>query len=121
MKEGTPKEMLPLGGCPMINYAMREAALSGLKHLYIVINKRKLSLRRYLESDKMEIDLQREISADRIPVPRITFIDQPEPFGSGEAIYRAKVMIGEEPFALMTPDFFLFGSSPALRQVMPLY
>jgi UTP--glucose-1-phosphate uridylyltransferase len=54
LTKGEPKEMLPIGGRPMIYYAVLEAALSGLKHLYIVINKRKSSLRRYLESEKME-------------------------------------------------------------------
>ena len=54
LTKGEPKEMLPIGGRPMIYYAVLEAALSGLKHLYIVVNKRKTSLRRYLESEKME-------------------------------------------------------------------
>jgi len=92
----------------MIYYAMREAALSGLEHIYMVVNKQKPSLRTYLESGQFEDQ-------------HITFIDQPVPLGSGEAIYRIKGMIGEEPFALMMPDFLLFGSSPALSQMVPLY
>lgn len=108
MTEARPKEMLPIGGRPMIYYAMREAALSGLQHIYIVLNKKKPSLRSYLESGQFEDHC-------------ITFIDQPVALGSGEAIYRVKEMIGEEPFALIMPDFLLFGSSPALSQMMRIY
>lgn len=121
LAKGQPKEMLSIGGRPMIYYTVHEAALSGLEHLYIVINKRKPSLRRYLESDNLETDLQREESGNRVSIPRITFIDQPAPFGSGDAIYRTKEMIGQEPFALMMPDFLFFGSSLALAQMIPSY
>jgi len=119
--KGRPKEMLPIGAHPMIFYAVREAALAGLEHLYIVINKGKFSLQRYLESDKWEADLQREGKGNRVSIPRITLIDQPAPLGSGDAVYRTKEIIGQEPFALMMPDFLLFGSSPALSQMLPLY
>jgi UTP--glucose-1-phosphate uridylyltransferase len=121
LTRGEPKEMLPILGRPMIYYAVFEAALSGLKHLYIVINKRKSSLRRYLESEKLENDLEGHDKANKITIPRLTLIDQPVPLGSGEAIYRTKEMIGKEPFALMMPDFLLYGSSPALPQMMPLF
>jgi UTP--glucose-1-phosphate uridylyltransferase len=121
MKEGTPKEMLPVGGRPMIYYTVREAALSGLQHIYIVVNKQKPSLRSYLESGQFEDDLLGVEKGNKVFVPHITFIDQPTPLGSGEAIYRIKGMIEEEPFALMMPDFVLFGSSPALSQMMPSY
>ena len=121
LTKGRPKEMLSIGGRPMIYYTVHEAALSGLEHLYIVINKRKPSLRRYLESNTLVTDLQMEGSGNRVSIPRITFIDQPVPLGSGDAIYRTKKMIGQEPFALMMPDFLFFGSSPALTQMIPSY
>jgi UTP--glucose-1-phosphate uridylyltransferase len=121
LARGQPKEMLSIGGRPMIYYTVHEAAVSGLEHLYVVINKRKRSLRRYLESDKLETDLQKEQSEKSVSIPRITFIDQPVPLGSGDAIYRTKEMIGQEPFALMMPDFLFFGSTLALAQMIPSY
>jgi UTP--glucose-1-phosphate uridylyltransferase len=119
--KGRSKEMLPIKGRPMIFYTVQEAALSGMEHLYLVINKGKGSLRRYLESDELQNDLQREGRENRATVPHITFIDQPAALGSGEAVYRTRDEIGQEPFALMMPDFLLFGSSPALSQMTPLY
>jgi len=105
----------------MIYYAILEAAICGLEHIYIVINKKKASLRRYLESNALRKDLQEGGKGMSICIPHITFVDQPTPLGSGEAIYRTREMIGEEPFALMMPDFLLLGPSPALKQMMPLY
>lgn len=121
MAEVQPKEMLPIGGRPMIYYTVLETALSGLEEMYIVVNEGKDSLRRYLERGELDKDLQEEGEGHRIRSPHITFVDQPAPLGSGEAIYRTKEMVGEEPFALMMPDRLLFGSYPALTQMIPLY
>ena len=116
-----PKEMLPIGGRPMIYYAVFEAALSGMEELYMVINRDKDSLRHYIEWGELEKDLKEWGGAEGICSPHITFVDQPAPLGSGEAIYRTREMVGEEPFALMMPDYVLFGSYPALAQMIPLY
>jgi UTP--glucose-1-phosphate uridylyltransferase len=116
-----PKEMLPIAGKPIISYVVQEAALSGLENLYIVINARKDSLRRYLESKDMMRDI-REGHGQNIPAPRLTFVDQPVPAGSGDAIYQTRELIGDEPFALMMPDFIFFGDTLlALQQLIPLY
>ena len=112
LSDDQPKEMLSIGGRPIISYTIQEATLSGLKELYIVINTRKDDLRRYLESEDMK---------KRISPLRLTFIDQPTPAGSGDAIYRARELIGDEPFALMMPDFVLFGDTSVLDQMIPLY
>jgi UTP--glucose-1-phosphate uridylyltransferase len=120
LTQGLPKEMLPIGGRPMIFYAVQEAVLSGLKELYIIINSRKDTLRRYLESEDVKRDIQKG-HGQHIPPLCLTFIDQPTPAGSGDAIYRAREMIGDEPFALVMPDFIFFGDTPAFGQLIPLY
>lgn len=116
-----PKEMLPIGGRPMIYYTVFEAALSGLEEIYIVVNKQKESLRQYIEGGELDKDLQEETERNGIRSPIITFVDQPTPLGSGEAIYRTKDMIGEGTFALMMPDRIFFGYYPALTQIIPVY
>jgi len=121
MAEVQPKEMLPIGGRPMIYYTVLEAALSGLEEMYIVVSEGKDSLCHYLEQGELDKDLQEEGEGHRICSPHITFVDQPAPLGSGEAIYRTKEMVGEGPFALMMPDRLLFGSYPALTQMIPVY
>jgi UTP--glucose-1-phosphate uridylyltransferase len=96
LAQGIPKEMLPIGGRPMIFYAIQEAVLSGLEEIYIIINSRKDTLRHYLESEDVKRDI-REGRGQNIPPLRLTFIDQPTPVGSGDATYRARELIGDEP------------------------
>jgi UTP--glucose-1-phosphate uridylyltransferase len=121
MTHGLPKEMLPVGGRPMISYAVQEAALSGLTELYIIINKHKAALRHYLESADLAKAVLSDFRGRKISLPSLRFIDQPLPLGSGEAIFRAREFIGDEPFALMMPDFIFFGDTSGLAQMIPLY
>jgi UTP--glucose-1-phosphate uridylyltransferase len=121
MTHGLPKEMLPIGSKPMISYAIQEAAFCGLDEIYIVINERKDTLRRYLESEDLSRALLSEKQGQAISLPLLIFVDQPSPAGTGEAIYRTRELMGEEPFALMMPDFVFFGHTPALAQMVPLY
>ena len=121
LTQGLPKEMLPIAGRPMIFYAIQEAALCHLEELYIVINEHKEVLRRYLESEDLAIAIRPKRRGQAVSLPRLTFINQPLPLGTGEAIYRARALIGQEPFALMMPDFVLFSHTPALAQMIPLY
>jgi UTP--glucose-1-phosphate uridylyltransferase len=120
MTKVQPKEMLPVGGRPMIYYAILEAGLAEIEEIYVVLNKSKDSLRLYLVGGALEKDLLESGEKGSVRPPHITFIDQPVPLGSGDAIYRTKDRIGDEPFALMMPDFILFGSRPALGQMIPL-
>lgn len=116
-----PKEMLPIGDKPMIYYTVLEAALFGLEEIYVVINKYKHALRQYLEGEGLTQDLREKAGKKGIRSPIIRFVEQPSPRGSGEAIYRTKEMVGEEPFALMMPDRILFGPAPALHQISTTY
>lgn len=121
LTEGVPKEMLPIGGRPMISYTIHEAILSGLEELYIIINSRKDTLCRYLESEDLRRDIRSKKKGRNFFWPQLIFVEQPTPAGSGDAIYRARELIGDEPFALMMPDFVFFGDTPALSQLTPLY
>ena len=121
MTHGLPKEMLLIGGRPMISYAIREAALSGLEELYIIINEHKTILRRFLESEELASAIRSGQPGKAVSLPCLTFIEQPLPLGSGEAIFRARALIGEEPFVLMMPDFVFFGRTPTLAQIIPIY
>ena len=121
MTQGLPKEMLPIQGRPMISYAIQEAALCHIEELYIIINEHKAILRRFLESADLAKAIQSDLQGPPVTLPSLTFIDQPVPRGSGEAIFRARELIGEGPFALMMPDFVFFGRVPCLAQMIPLY
>jgi UTP--glucose-1-phosphate uridylyltransferase len=121
LANGLPKEMLPIGGKHMISYAIQEAALCHLDEIFIVINERKVALRRFLESEDLPRAIQPKRQGQQIFLPSLTFVDQPLPLGTGEAIYRARKYLEDEPFALMMPDFVFFGDTSALGQMIPLY
>ena len=121
LTQGLPKEMLPIAGRPMISYAIQEAVLCHLEVIYIVINEHKAAMRRYLESEELASAMRSGRRGKAISLPCLTFVDQPLPLGAGEAIYRVRALIGEEPFVLMMPDFVLFGRTPALSQLIPVY
>jgi len=96
MTEVQPKEMLPIGGRPMIYYTVLEAALSGLEEMYIVVSEEKDSLRRYLEQGELDKDLQEQGEGHRICSPHITFVDQPAPLGfSPRPYFQACVCVPE--------------------------
>jgi UTP--glucose-1-phosphate uridylyltransferase len=121
LNQGLPKEMLPIGGRPMISYAIEEAACCGVEEVYIVINKRKDALRGYLESGDFAGQIRLGDEKQGLSLPRLQLVDQPQALGSGEAIFRVKELVGEGPFALLMPDFIFFGRTPALSQLLPLY
>ncbi|MBW2078364.1 MAG: hypothetical protein JRI71_12600 [Deltaproteobacteria bacterium] len=120
MSRAYPKEMLLIGDKPMIYYTVLEAALSGMEEIYVVISKHKDTLRNYLEGEGLVKDLWENAGKKGVQPPVVRFVEQPLPRGSGEAIYGTKDMLAGEPFAVMMPDRILFGTAPALHQIIPV-
>lgn len=100
-----PKEMLPVQLRPMIEYAVAEAALSGLTEICIVVAPQKDDLVRAYFRDA---PLQRAT---------IRFVVQPEPLGLMDALRCAADFVGRDPFALLLPDNVIVGS-PATAQLV---
>lgn len=107
----TPKEMLPVKGRPMIYYALREAVGAGVEEICVVVNRYKEALCRYLEGAWRE-DLKGEAC--------LIVLEQPEPKGSGDALWRAREFVGQDPFAWMMPDFIFWGPPP-LEQMLKVF
>ncbi|GAC1646168.1 MAG: UTP--glucose-1-phosphate uridylyltransferase GalU [Candidatus Dormibacteraceae bacterium] len=82
-----PKEMLLLGGKPLIHHALDEAARAGMEEAVIVLAPWKVAISDYLEG----VDL---------PLP-VRYAQQPEPLGIGDAVLRAEL---QAPFGLLLPD-----------------
>jgi UTP--glucose-1-phosphate uridylyltransferase len=119
LTKGMPKEMLPVGHRPMIRWCIEEAFQSGIQKIAIILNKKKKPMQDYLACPEMEAPHEKEgVLQEALQWCHLTFIEQPTPRGSGDAIYLSRTFVGEEPFAVMMPDFVLFGSVPALRQMI---
>jgi UTP--glucose-1-phosphate uridylyltransferase len=109
-----PKELLPLGGKPLIHHALQEAERAGFTRAVVVVSRDKTAIRSYFECDPdlerfllwredvRAVGLLKEVVgiADRL---KITFVEQPAPFGLGDAVLRCRAICGDS-FGVLLPD-----------------
>jgi len=123
-----PKEMMPLVDRPIIQYAVEEAAASGIDQIIIVIATGRsaiedhfdsnASLERWLE-ERGDIEMLRTIR--RISeFGTVAFVHQREQLGLGHAVLMAKDLVGEEPFAVLLSDDVMLnrGGDPVTKQLI---
>ena len=116
-----PKELIPAGSKPMIQYAIEEAIASGIKEIALVINKEKELIRRYFESPAKKVYSSniavRNLSRIRSSC-KLHFIYREGYRGLADAILGAKRFIDNQPFALILPDNIFFSKIPATKQLI---
>lgn len=116
-----PKELLPVGGKPMIQHAVEEAMAAGIETVCIVLHPEKQIIREYFvgperrhEQGDDALDGLREIRRRM----EIVFVTQEHPRGVADAVGRARSVTGDGPFALMLPDNVFFGAEPAIGRLL---
>ena len=124
-----PKETLPLIDKPIIQYAVEEAAASGLEQVIIVTSAgkravedhfdRSLDLERALEKkgDLQRLEEMRSIS----DLADIAYVRQHEQRGIGDAVLTVRSWVRDEPFVLFFPDDVIVSEVPAARQLIDVY
>ena len=125
-----PKEMLPLVDRPLIQYAIDEARAAGIKEFIFVTARGKSaledyfdaspSLERKLREDGKE-DLLAEVKNSTMPSGAIAYIRQQEALGLGHAVWCARRLVGNAPFAVILPDDVIAGKTPCLKQMVDAY
>jgi len=124
-----PKELLPLGDKPTIQYGVEEAIASGLKEVIMVTGGGKRAIVDHFDrSRELEFYLQErgkdellEILAgvDRLTdLVTIIYIQQKEPLGLGHAVWTAHSLVGGEACAVLLADDVILGSTPCLKQLI---
>jgi len=125
-----PKEMLPIVDKPLIQYAVEEALESGIEQIIFVTGKRKVALQDHFDFDfELEHLLQatqkNEILAKiKTTVPEtgtIVYTRQNKPLGLGHAIWCARDVVGNEPFAVILADDLIKADKPVLAQMIEIY
>ena len=124
-----PKEMMPIGNKPLIQYAVEEAAASGIEEVILITATRKSALECYFRRDpKLERFLQergrdRELQCLRelSSLVRVLAVHQPAPRGLGNALLCARSAIGDEPFALILPDAIMDAPQPVIAQLIAAF
>ncbi len=125
-----PKEMLPLFNKPIIQYAVEEAMDAGIEELIFVTGRGKVLIEDHFDiSYELDDHLEKrnkfdfkKLLAKGIPGPgKAFFTRQQHPYGLGHAIYCAKSLIGNEPFAVLLPDEYLTSNIPCLKNMLSIY
>jgi UTP--glucose-1-phosphate uridylyltransferase len=126
----TPKEMLPVFDRPALQYIIDEARAAGIEHFVFVTGRNKNAIEDYFDSAyeleatlnaKKKSALVGELS-DLLPeAGSCSFVRQQAPLGLGHAIWCARDIIGDEPFAVMLPDMIMVSDPPCLSEMADAY
>jgi len=129
MTRTQPKEMLPLVDKPLIQYGVEEALNSGIEQIIMVTAQgkeamedyfdRSLELEHFLEQkgDKEHLSQVRELAE----MADVCYVRQKEQKGLGHAIFTARDVVGNEPFAVILPDDIIDSKVPCLKRMIDIY
>ena len=125
-----PKEMLPVVDKPIIQYAFEEARAAGIEHFIFVTGRGKSSIEDHFDhsyelDDTLEIKGKTaELAAvtDWLPKPgELSYTRQQKPLGLGHAVWCARELVGDEPFAVLLVDELLQSDPPCLKEMVDLH
>ena len=122
-----PKEMLPIVDKPLIQYAVEEARAAGIEEFIFVTGRGKTAIEDHFDrSWELEQTLQsrsknallEQALAFMPPPGQIAYTRQQEPLGLGHAVWCARHLIGNEPFAVLLADDLIQAENPCLAQMV---
>jgi UTP--glucose-1-phosphate uridylyltransferase len=123
-----PKEMLPVVDRPLIQYAVDEAREAGIEQMIFVTGRGKSAIEDHFdiafELERTMTDRGKDISVlepTRLGPGNCAYVRQQEPMGLGHAIWCARDIVGDEPFAIFLPDEFMHGSPGCMAQMVECY
>src|SRR5687767_15577498 len=123
-----PKEMLTVVDRPLIHYAVDEAREAGIEQMIFVTGRGKSSLVDYFDMGfELEATMEKAgksldpLGSSRAGYGEIVAVRQQQPLGLGHAIWCARHIVGDEPFAVLLPDDLMVGEPGALKQMIDAY
>ncbi|MDB5713344.1 MAG: galU [Sphingomonadales bacterium] len=123
-----PKEMLPVVDRPLIQYAVDEAREAGIEQMIFVTGRGKSAI-----EDHFDISFELEnllttrgksmdaIEDTRFKPGEVIYVRQQDPIGLGHAVWCARHIIGDEPFAIFLPDELMVGAPGCMAQMVAAY
>jgi UTP--glucose-1-phosphate uridylyltransferase len=124
------KEMLPIVDKPIIQYAVEEAFAAGIEYIIFVTGRGKKALEDHFDrSFELEVALKNKNKEELLKlvkdlVPKtgtIIYTRQNEPLGLGHAIWCARDIVGDEPFAVLLADDLIQAQTPVLAQMVETF
>jgi len=124
------KEMLPIVDKPLIQYALEEAKAAGIEQFYFVTGRAKSAIEDQFDlayeldatlRARGRSDLLDELAAWLPEAGEVAFTRQQRPLGLGHAVWCARHLVGDEPFAVFLVDDLMVGEPPCLKQMIDAY
>lgn len=125
--KSVPKEMLPVVDRPLIDYAVEEARKAGVEHFVFVTGRGKGAIEDYFDhafelettlSERNKEAALKALSTTQLSHGSASFVRQQKPLGLGHAIWCARDIIGDEPFAVILPDELVLHEQGCLAQMV---
>lgn len=125
-----PKEMLPLVDRPLIQHAIDEAREAGIEEFIFVTGRAKEMLEEHFDHQpelmatleaRGKTDLLDKVNSTALPEGSLFLTRQAKPLGLGHAIWCAKKLVGDEPFAILLPDDVVLAKRGCLAQMIDTY
>jgi UTP--glucose-1-phosphate uridylyltransferase len=123
--KATPKNLLNVVDRPILSYVVAEARAAGIEHLIFIMGRGQEAIEAYFDHNpeletqleaKGKTELLDEVRAELGKPGEMSFVRQMAPLGLGHAVWCARDLIGDEPFAVMLPDMLMAADKPALAQ-----
>ena len=128
--KSVPKEIMTLVDRPLIQYAIDEAREAGIKEFIFVTSRGKGALEDYFDhAPQLEQELRKKGKDELLEVLQntnmdsgaIAYIRQHKAMGLGHAVWCARRLIANEPFAVILPDDVIAGETSCLKQMVEAY
>ena len=123
-----PKEMLTVVDKPLIQYAVEEALEAGIEQIIFVTGRGKGALEDHFDISYELEDTMRERGKSLAAIEGIrqkpgspVYVRQQEPLGLGHAVWCAREIVGDEPFAVLLPDELMVGTPGFIAQMVEAY
>lgn len=125
-----PKEMLPVVDRPALQYVVDEALEAGIEHIVFITGRNKGAIEDYFDEAyeleaaldaKAKTEIAEELKRLRPKEGTMSFVRQQSARGLGHAVWCARDIVGDQPFAVLLPDVIIKGEPGCLKQMMTAY
>jgi len=125
-----PKEMLPVVDRPALQYVVDEAIEAGIEHFVLITGRQKSAIQDYFDSAyeledallrKGKTEIYEHLKSKQPREGSVSFIRQQAAKGLGHAVWCARDIVGNEPFAVLLPDVLIQSETSCLAQMMRAY
>jgi UTP--glucose-1-phosphate uridylyltransferase len=128
--KATPKNLLNVVDRPILSYVVEEARAAGIEHFVFIVGRGQGAIEDYFDASpeiedalaaKGKADILADVRRDLGTPGQMSFIRQMAPLGLGHAVWCARDVIGDEPFAVMLPDMLMAAPRAPLAQAVDAY